>query len=614
MLLGTCTRYRGRVFIRRTQTRRTADGQTYFSHRLVHSERIGNAVRQRTLLNLGRHFDIPQAQWPLVCSRSDDILAGQTPLVADCPAAVEREAQRIAAQLVARGTPVQGPAAGPTDVQPVDVDSLRLVRPRSVGVEQVGLWALEQLGLPALLTELGVNGALRTAATGAVVGRLAQPASERATHRWLQERSGLGELLGGDFETVSPMQLYRASDALVKHREAIEAHLFERAMGLFDLQPTVTLYDLTNTYFEGEAGAQPQAKRGHSKEKRSDCPLLTLGLMLDASGFVRRSQVFAGNVREHRTLAGMLEALDAPAGALVVMDRGVATEAAIGWLRDNRYRYLVVSRERHRQFDAEAAVAVRTQSNHTVHLHKVVSTDLGEVRLYCYSEERAHKERAIVERAAARFEAALTTLNEGLARPRAHKRLGQVWQRIGRLRAKHTRVAKHYQIEVTPDQTGEKAAAVTWTRRPQDGSMATHPGVYCLRSSETDWDEDALWRTYTTLTDVEAVFRALKSELGLRPIYHHKPQRADGHLFITVIAYQLVQVIRTRLRAHGEHASWTTLRRILEGQQRVTATFRRPDGRTLHVRTATQAEPEQRAIYDALGVDPQPGGVRKTTI
>ena len=602
------------MFIRRSQTRRTEDGQPYFSHRLVRSERIGNAVRQRTLLNLGRHFDIPQAQWPLLCSRLDDILAGQTPLVADCPTAVEHEAQRIAAQLVARGTLVQEPAAGPTDVQPVDVDSLRLVRPRSVGVEQVGLWALEQVGLPALLTELGVNGALRTAAVGAVVGRLAQPASERATHRWLQTRSGLGELLGVDFETVSPMQLYRASDALVKHREAIEAHLFDRAMGLFDLQPTVTLYDLTNTYFEGEAGAQPQAKRGHSKEKRSDCPLLTLGLMLDASGFVRRSKVFAGNVREHRTLAGMLKALDTPAGALVVIDRGVATEAAIGWLRDNGYRYLVVSRERHRQFDADAAVSIQTQSKQTVHLHKVVSTDPDEVRLYCYSEERAEKERAIVERAAARFETALTQLNEGLARPRAHKRLGQVWQRIGRLRAKHTRVAKHYQIEVTPDQTGEKAAAVTWTRRPQDGSMATHPGVYCLRSSETDWDEDALWRTYTTLTDVEAVFRALKSELGLRPIYHHKPRRADGHLFITVIAYQLVQVIRTRLRAHGEHASWTTLRRILEGQQRVTATFRRPDGRTLHVRTATQAEPEQRAIYHALGIDPQPGGVRKTTI
>ena len=602
------------MFVRRTQTRRTEDGQPYFSHRLVHSERVGNRVRQRTLLNLGRHFDIPQAHWPLLCTRIEDVLSGQAPLVADCPPAVEREAQRIVAQLVARGTSGDATAAGPPDVQRVDVDSLRLVRPRSVGVEQVGLWALEQLQLPALLAELGVNGALRAAAAGALVGRLAQPASERATHRWLQARSGLGELLGVDFETVSAMQLYRASDALVKHREAVEAHLFDRALGLFDLQPTVTLYDLTNTYFEGEASEQPQARRGHSKEKRSDCPLLTLGLMLDASGFVRRSQLFAGNVREHRTLAGMLEALRAPTGALVVMDRGVATDACITWLREHRYRYLVVSRERHRQFDAEAAVSVRTRSNQTVQLHKVVSTDPDEVRLYCYSEERAQKERAIVERVATRFEAALTKLHDGLARPRAHKRLGQVWQRIGRLKARHTRAAAHYQIAVTADDAGKNAVAVTWTRRPQDGSMATHPGVYCLRSSETDWDEDALWRTYTTLTDVEAVFRSLKSELGLRPIYHHKPRRADGHLFLTVIAYQLVQVIRTRLRAHGEHASWATLRRILEGQQRVTATFRRPDGRTLHVRTTTQAEPEQRAIYDALGVDPQPGRVCKTII
>ena len=398
--------------------------------------------------------------------------------MADCPPAVDEEAQRIAAQLIARGP--AAPTGGPTDVQPVDVDSLRLVRPRSVGVEQVGLWALEQLDLPALLTRLGVNGALRSAATGAIVGRLAAPASERATHRWLQERSGLGELLGVDFETVGAMQLYRASDALVKHREAIEAHLFDSAMGLFDLQPTVTLYDLTNTYFEGEASDQPQAQRGHSKEKRSDCPLLTLGLMLDASGFVRRSKVFAGNVREHRTLAGMLEALEAPAGALVVMDRGVATDACVTWLRDNGYRYLVVSRERHRRFDADAAVSLQTQSDQTVHMHKVVSTDPDEVRLQCYSEERANKERGIVERFAARFETALTKLNDGLARPRAHKRLDQVWQRIGRLKAKHSRVASHYQVAVTANEAGDQAIAVTWTRRLQDSSMVTHPGVYCL--------------------------------------------------------------------------------------------------------------------------------------
>ena len=253
------------MFIRRTQTRRTADGKPYFSHRLVHTERVGHSVRQRTLLNLGRHFDIAQADWPLLCTRITDVLNGQPPLMADCPPAVEEEAQRIAAQLLARGAQASTPTGSAADIQRVDVDSLRLVRPRSVGVEQLGLWALEQVGLPDLLTRLGVNGALRTAAAGVIVGRLAHPASERETHRWLQHHSGLGELLGVDFETVGAMQLYRASDQLVKHRDAIETHLFERALGLLDLQPTVTLYDLTNTYFEGEASEQPQAKRGHSE-------------------------------------------------------------------------------------------------------------------------------------------------------------------------------------------------------------------------------------------------------------------------------------------------------------------------------------------------------------
>ena len=455
----------GSMFIRRTQTRRTEDGKPYFSHRLVHAERLGSSVRQRTLLNLGRHFDIPQADWPLLCARINDALSGQAPLVADCPPAVEEEAQRIAAQLIARSA--AAPTAGLTDVQPVDVDSLRLVQPpqrrrgagRPVGARATG---------PAGVADpVGLNGALRSAATGAIVGRLAAPASERATAPLAAGAQRSRELLGVDFETVGAMQLYRASDVLVKHREAIEAHLFDRAMGLFDLQPTVTLYDLTNTYFEGEASDQPQAQRGHSKEKRSDCPLLTLGLMLDASGFVRRSKVFAATSGNTGTLAGMLEALEAPVGALVVMDRGVATDACVTWLRDNGYRYLVVSRERHRRFDADAAVSLQTQSDQTVHMHKVVSTDPDEVRLYCYSEERANKERGIVERFAARFETALTKLNDGLSRPRAHKRLDQVWQRIGRRKAKHSRVASHYQITVTANEAGDQAVAVNWTRRPR---------------------------------------------------------------------------------------------------------------------------------------------------
>ncbi len=175
-------------------------------------------------------------------------------------------------------------------------------------------------------------------------------------------------------------------------------------------------------------------------------------------------------------------------------------------------------------------------------------------------------------------------------------------------------MAQHYDIDVTSSEDGTQALAITWRRQPVNGSMLTHPGVYCLRSNQTDWDEETLWRTYITLTDLEAVFRSLKSELGLRPIYHHKALRTEGHLFITVIAYQLVQVIRRRLRQHGQRESWTLLRRILNGQQRITATFRRADDCALHVRKATVAEPPQREIYQALGISETPGGIQKTII
>ncbi len=604
------------MFVRRTQTRATANGDRYFTYRLVRSERRGTHVRQRTLLNLGRHFSLPHADWPLLCSRINQLLSPQDELLStDIRPPIEREAQRIAAQLIARQVPLHAASsaehsAGESEFHSVDVASLQLLRPRSVGVEQVGLWAMQQVQLIPLLNRLGLSGPQRAAAVGSIIARMAAPGSERATYRWLQQCSALGELLQVDFETMSMMQLYRASDALVGQQQAIEQHLFKQVTDLFCLGTTVTLYDLTNSYFEGEAADQPLAQRGHSKEKRSDCPLLTLDLVLDGSGFVRRSEVLAGNVVEQDVLQGVLKRLQVPDHALLVMDCGAATEKNLQWLREQGYRYLVVSRERTRRFDAEAALRLQTASRQEIQVQMVRSEDGAEVRLYCYSEARHGKEQAMLKRATERFEKHLQELHEGLSRPQTHKKTERIWQRIGRLKTNSSGAAQHYHIEVVTDKSGEKATAIKWEQRPVAGSKLTHPGVYCLRSNQTDWDAETMWRTSITLTDLEAVFRSLKSELGLRPIFHQKPDRANGHLFITVLAYQLVQVIRRRLREHGEHASWRTVRSILAGQQRVTATFRRADGRTLHVRKATEAEPAQRAIYDALGADPAPGGIR----
>jgi len=616
------------MFIRQTRTNNKATGEGYFTYRLVRGERIGGRVRQITVLNLGRHFPIKQDDWPLLCSRIEQLLQPQESLlVIACPEHLERAAQRYVGQLVARaslaeqgegGTRAAGIAGEAMttkpvapDIQEVDVDSLHYTQPRSVGIEHVALHALSQLGLIEKLTALGINGVMRAAILGNLVGRMAQPASERATWNWLQTHSALGELIDVDFGGLSHMSLYRASDLLMRHRAAIEDHLFSSIQTLFTLEESVTLYDLTNTYLEGEAAANPKARNGRSKEKRSDCPLLTLGLVLDGSGFVRRSKTFAGNVSEGKTLEVMLIGLDAPPGALVIMDAGIATEANLAWLIAHGYRYLVVRRGGVRQFDEALAVSIETAGGETLRLQKEISEDGKELRLYCHSAGREAKETAMVARFAERFEAGLQKIADGLRTPRGEKRYDKLLERVGRLKEKSHGVSQHYAVTLVADETGKAATGLTWEKNWIEGTMATHPGVYCLRSNELMWDEERLWRTYTMLTDLESVFRSLKSELGLRPVFHSKEDRADGHLFITVLAYQCVQVLRTTLKTAGINACWTSLRQTLSVQRRVTGSFRRKDGRSVHVRKSTQAEPALMTIYRALGLDSAPGGTKK---
>jgi transposase len=407
------------------------------------------------------------------------------------------------------------------------------------------------------------------------------------------------------------MGLYRASDVLMRHRAVIEAQVFSTLQSLFAFEETVTLYDLTNTYFEGEASANPKARRGRSKEKRTDCPLITLGLVLDGSGFVRRSRTFAGNVAEGMTLAEMLKGLDAPAGALVIMDAGIANQANLDWLVAQGYRYLVVNRGGTRRFDEAQAVSLETAGGQTLRIQKILSEDQQEVRLYCHSAAREGKETAMATRFAEGFEAGLQKIADGLHKPRTEKDYEKLLMRIGRLKEKSRGASQHYTVNLVTDESGKTVIGLNWIRMPVAGTMATHPGVYCLRSNELNWDAERLWRTYSLLTDLESVFRSLKSELGLRPVYHAKEDRADGHLFITVLAYQCVQLLRRQLKAAGIDDSWTRLRQTLSVQRRVTASLRRKDGRTIHVRKSTVAEPALRAIYDALAINSTPGGTKK---
>jgi transposase len=634
------------MFIRRTQTRNRVSGEPYVTYRLVHSARVGNAIKQTTVLNLGSHFDLPQPHWPALAQRIDELVRGQRSMLdASLPEEVQAFAQRFAAQIIARRpavpslgsvpTPLAVPASARPAAKPplspaseagelaryqeVDLDSLELVDPRSVGVEHAALWAMRQCGLEDKLSELGLNRPQIAAAVGNIVARMAQPCSELATHAWLKDASGLSELIDYDFESMDLNRLYRASDALYKHREALQEHLFGKACSMFGLGPqTITLYDLTNTYFEGVAAGVSKAKRGHSKECRSDCPLVTLAMALDASGFVRRVQFFAGNASEPTTLKDMLTGLDAAPGATVVMDAGIATEANLTWLREQGYHYVVVSKLRERQFDPSLATEVQSAGDVTIKLQRVQGHSgdgkgKGDVLLYCHSPAREEKDRAIDTAKASGLEAALTKLQAGLSKPSGAD-VATFMQRLGRAKQRFARAAQHYEITVATEADGKRVTAITWDKHIKPGSAAAHPGVYCLRTTLVEQDNATLWRTYIMLTELESVFRSLKTDLGLRPVFHRIDRRVEGHLFISVLAYHFVHTLRLQLKAHGINDSWNTLRQTLDTQRRVTVTMQRRDGRAVHVRKATRPKPRHQTLSTILKLDPNPGRTHRVLV
>ena len=567
------------MFIRRVKTRTTENGSSYYSCRLVENYRVGKRIRQRTLLNLGSQFDFPHEQWPELAQRIEQILVGQHDVLLPFSEALEQCAQSIVNLLLSKyshtellaisGVEEEQSAAAKAkprndgkDLHTVDLNSVEHSNSRTVGGEALAHNALLQVRLPEYLESLGFNNSQVHAAMGNIVGRMLQPGSELSTHEWLQKQSGLGDLLNFEFEKLGLSALYRASDLLWDNHKKIEDYLYQQHAALLGIEESITLYDLTNTFFEGSAKSNDLAEYGHSKERRSDCHLVTLALVLDGSGFSRRSRLFAGNISEPTTLKKVIEQLRSPLdpaaeeqktsdekrseslelrpAPTIIMDAGIASEENIRWLKNNGHKYIVVSRKRHMEFDEEHCVAVKERANDTVRAMRVERED-GEVELYCHSQLKEAKEDAMQARVSSRLEAELNHLAEGLQLPHRLKNAKKVTEKIGRLRQKYSRASRYYDISIDTDESEKIATALHYERIiPEPNDKTAHPGVYCLRSNQTQWDEQQLWSTYTMLTDLEAVFRSLKSELGMRPVYHQKTHRVEGHIFITLLAYNLV--------------------------------------------------------------------------
>jgi len=587
----------------------------------VDSIRTERGPRQRTVLNLGVDFSLPKEQWKDLANCIEEIITGQQSFIT-YPKAVRTLARRYAKKIISQEASVIDRSEDlPPDYATVDLNSVNNEEARTVGAEYVVYETIKELGIDRKLKEIGFKRHQLAGAIGVITGRMIVPGSERATHYWLQNTSALGELMGFDFSLLSMDCLYKASDHLMKHKEAIEDHLCMTETRLFALEEKIILYDLTNTFFEGSGKYNPKAKYGKSKERRNDCPLVTLGLVLDMHGFPKRSRIFEGNVSEPGTLETMIRGLsegdtsqDSLIRPTIVMDAGIASEDNIKWLRKHHYRYIVVSRKRKKEIPSDVKMMPVKIDNNTknvlVQAGLALNKETDEMELYCHSVDKEKKEESIKTKFQERFEAELSKARNALHLPNGTKRYEKVIERIGRLKEKFKLVSHRYNITIEKDPESHKAKSIIWSRKKAKKTS----GVYCLRTNRNDLNEKQIWDVYTILTDIEDAFRCMKSELGLRPIYHHIERRCDGHIFITLLAYHVLHTIRFKLRQKGIRFCWATVRTQLSSQIRISTTMKQKDGKAVHLRKSSRAESTHRTIYDALNLSTQPGQLTKTIL
>jgi transposase len=600
-----------RMFVKEITKQNRGYARTFVSHRLMESYRTPRGPRQRKILDLGQ-LALPKGDWKILADRIEELLSGQQAFTTP-PDNIETLAHHYAQMIRQKEMRSIPEAEKPAnDWQTVDLNSFTPGQSRTIGGEALGYDAFQELDFPHLLAKLGLSPEQIQQAGLLIIGRLLHPGSERETAIWGKELSGLDEMLGTSFEHLANNTLYRLSDRLLKKRDEIEEQLVEKERNLYQLKERIILYDLTNTFLEGNALTSTLAKRGHSKEKRSDCPLLTLALVVDEEGFPKRSRILKGNVSEPGTLKDFLEAYEHQLNQsqplfkerpVVVVDAGIGTGDNLKLIRSMGFHYLTVSRRRPQETLApEELEIIKQDKEGTIRAKKI---DLAEGALvYCESSDRALKENSMKSRFEGYYEDGLQKIFASLSKKKGIKKYGKVMERLGRLHQKYPTIAHYYQVDVQHD--GEIVNGITWKIDREEELRARFSGSYYLRSSRSDLDAKELWSLYMMLNRVEDSFRYLKSDLGLRPVYHQKDKRMEGHLFISVLAYHLLANIQKRLMKKEIYYRWDTIRTRMSNQTRVTTSITNEKGERIHIRATTDPEPFHFEIYRALGLPFRP--------
>lgn len=558
----------------------TKRGKTHTYWRLVRSVRCGRKVRQETIAQLGEL----DAEGRLAARSLAERFVG-----------VERQSGLFEDDL-------------PAEPIALDLRGLRLERGRRFGDVWLAWRLWQALGLDRLLERLLPRGRedvpWATMAAVLVIARLCEPSSElHIAEDWFR-RTALDDLLGVAEAKVNDDRCYRGLGRLLTHKTPLETHLKENLGTLFALDYDLLLYDVTSTYFEGLAEANPLAQRGHSRDHRSDCKQVCIGLVVTREGFPLGFEVFAGNRHDSTTMREIVERMEERYGRssrVWALDRGMVSEAHLQWLRGRGSRYIVgTPKSQLRAFERQLLQGEWSAIRDGLAVQLVPADDGVETFILCRSADRAAKEQAMRERFAQRIETGLTKLAANCLKRRCA--VGVIERSVGRLLQRQQRAARFYDICVSQAEGG--GARLAWSKRVEVWEQArSSDGCYILRSNMIDWTAQELWQAYMQLTEVEAAFRIHKEALQLRPVWHQLPEQVTAHILVCFLAYVLRKTLDGWCRQAGLGSSGSKVLQEMARIQSTDVVVPTQDGRTLRLRCVVRPDRAQSILLDRLGLD-----------
>ncbi len=592
-------------------------GQKYIQYQLVESYRTKDGPRQDVVLNLGIDFKFPEDKWYDLIKEIEKILSNQIELAisedlkdSELKALAQHYAKLIIAEKLNKEAELveklkaKEKAKEERYLQLVDINSTGNSDSKTIGAEQIIVEEMKKFGLDNILTQAGFSEKEVIETKMLITGRAAHPASELETARWINNDSGIQELLGSDIK-VYDTALHRTGKKIWDNKEKIEKALTEKARNLFSLKETIILYDLTNTYFEGKYKDAKFLKFGRSKERRNDCKLATLALVVDEEGFPKQSRILEGNISESGTLKEFLSEIKGMGNKeeekTIVIDAGIACEENLKLIKDEKLKYVAISRKNN--YDAsfwqnaeEKNIKVnKGRTELTLKLHRTEEESF----LLCKSSDKAKRDEDIITSRLNKFEDELNKMNSGLSKKRTMKGYDKIIERIGRIKERYG-VGSLYDIKVEKD--GERAKSIQFERNYKGEAFIKSYGEYVIRTNRIDLAEEEISRIHRSLSNIEDAFRIMKSELGIRPNYHKKEDAALTHIFISVMAYYFINAVLLKLKDSGCNYTWSRVRNIVERHNRVTTSFNNEKGETIYIRNTVRPNKDQSEIYRFIGI------------